>query len=95
MDEQLTKACEDIIEEFAWYLYGVKGIKSVNKARYQMFCGKKKMPEPQKLPPRKDCLSLHLDRANFVVRVWKLSLETHSLKLNPPAQGWTGGNQGL
>ena len=95
MDEELTKVCEDVIEEFAHCLYGVKGIKSVNEARYQMFFGKKKMPEPQKLSPTKECLSLHLDRANFVVRVWKLSLETHPLKLNPPAQGWTGGNQGL
>ena len=43
------------------------------------------MPEPQKLPPTKDCLTLHLDRANFVVRIWKLLLETHPLKLNPTA----------
>ena len=60
-----------------------------------MFCGKKKIPEPQKLPPTKDCLSLHLDRANFVVRVWKLSLETHPLKLTLTAHGRTGNVQGL
>ena len=95
MDEKLTKACEDVIEEFVCCLYGVKGIKSVGEARYQMLCDKKKMPESQKLPPTKDCLSLHLARENFVVRVWKLSLETHPLKLNPTAHGYTGGNQGL
>lgn len=60
-----------------------------------MFCGKKKIPEPQKLPLTKDCLSLHLDRANFVVRVWKLSLEAHPLKLTLTAHGWTRNNQGL
>ena len=81
--------------EFVCCLYGAKGIKSLNEARYQMFCGKKKMPEPQKLPPTKDCLSLHRDRTNFVVRVWKLSLEAHPLMLNPTAHGWTGGNQRL
>ena len=85
MDENLVKACEDIIEEFVCCLHGVKGIKSVNEARYQMFCGKKKMSEPQKLSPTKVCLSLHLDQANFVVKVWKLSLETNPLKLNPTA----------
>ena len=51
MNEKLTKTYEYVIEEFVCCLYGVKGIKSVNDARYQMFCGKKKMPKPQKLPP--------------------------------------------
>ena len=95
MDEKLTKACEDVIEEFVCCLYGVKGIKSVSEARYQMFRGKKKMPDPRTLPPTKDCLSLHLDQANYVVRVWKLSLETHPLNLNPTAHEWKGRNQGL
>ena len=55
---------------------------------------KKKIPEPQTLPPTEDFLSLHLGRTNFVVKVWKLSLETHPIKLNPTAYGSTGGNQG-
>ena len=53
------------------------------------------MPESQTLPPTKDCLSLHHDRANFVVRVLKLSLELHPLNLNPTAHGCAGGNQSL
>ena len=92
MDQKLTKACENIIEGFVCSLYDVKGINSVNEAHYQIFCGKKKLPEPQKLPPTKDRLSLHLDRANFPVRAWKLSLETHPLKFNLTAHRWTGGS---
>ena len=58
MNQKLAKACEDVIEEFVCCQYDVKGIKSVNEACYQIFFGKKKVPEPQKLLPKKDWLTI-------------------------------------
>ena len=69
-------------------LYGVKNETDINRARYKLFTNRTKLPEPQKLPPTKDALILHLKRVNFQTREWKSALVAQTEYRGPAENGW-------
>lgn len=70
-----------LVEEMVAQFYGIKGFASINDARYMKFCTKNKIPEPQRLPPTKDELLLHCQRANCVACIRK---STSTMTTDPP-----------
>ncbi|XP_071479491.1 uncharacterized protein [Diadema antillarum] len=56
------------IEQFVCQLYGTSIQANVNSARLHLFGKAKKGLEM--LPPRKDALQLHVERANYQAKVW-------------------------
>lgn len=68
-----------LFEEFVCHLYGGKGT-SVDNLRYKkfekVFRTKSKIEDLSLLPPCRRSLILHLKRANYTARIWKLSLES-------------------
>ena len=67
-----------LLEEFVCYLYGGKG-QSVDALRYKkyenVYRTKNKIQDLSLLPPWRRSLMLHLKRANYIARIWKLSLQ--------------------
>ena len=55
----------------------------IEEVRYKMFTSKKKIPDPQKLPPTLDALNLHLLRVNYQVFEWKRALNNTVSILDP------------
>ena len=73
------------VERFVCELYG-QGTGDINEARYQIF--KKGVSTPELLPPTRDALRLHMDRANKVVFEWKAALYSFQEILPPEEHGW-------
>ena len=73
----LFKDCEN----FVCALYGGKGF-DVNKLHYSKFCATNALSN--RLPPIKDVLKKHTQRANYQAAVWKLTLYAKP--------GWIGEN---
>ena len=71
---ELTDGIKNVLEGFVCKLYGSKS--SINDARFQLFERKQKkgvIVDLSLLPPCKSALELHLERANYVARIWKLA----------------------
>ena len=66
----------------------------INQARYQKFCSKTKIPEPQQLPPTKDEFFLHCQRANYIACIWKSALTVSSTEPDPDGHGWFRSDEG-
>lgn len=62
---------------------------SVNELRYQLFCAKRGEVESSQLPPCRDCLFLHTQRANYQAALWKRCLESKPNIPSPSEHGWT------
>ena len=75
------------IEKFVCALYSVK-CGDTNEARYRKFCGTKKTPLPEKLPPTRDTLLCHCKRVSHATTVVKRSLENHPTIPSPDGYGW-------
>ena len=69
-------------------LYGLNSIDKVSEARYRLFTNKKKVPDPQKLPPSFDALILHLKRSNYQTKEWKNALNSIHDFVEPVGNGW-------
>ena len=67
---------------------------NVNDLRYQIFCAKRGQVESSQLPPCKDCLSMHVLRANYQAAIWRRSLECQPLVPKPHGCGWTTDDDG-
>ncbi|KAK4325083.1 hypothetical protein Pmani_004239 [Petrolisthes manimaculis] len=65
----------------------VKQGNSVNELRYQLFCAKRGA-ESSQLPPSRDCLFLHAQRANFQAAIWRRCLEPKPNMPSPIEHGW-------
>ncbi|KAG0722326.1 hypothetical protein GWK47_044675 [Chionoecetes opilio] len=65
------------------------GGNSVNELRYQLICVKRREAESSQLPPCRDCLSLHAQRANFQAAIWRRCLEPKANMPSPSEHGWT------
>ena len=87
-EEELRSVAAEVLEEYVCVIYGLKNESNVNKARYKLFSSKKKLPEPQKLPPTKDALLLHFNRANYQAYEWKRALDLTHVFLEPIGKGW-------
>ena len=77
-----------MIEKYLCQFYGKQNTTELNNAHYQMFCGKRKSTDPERLPPARDGFMFHLKRANYVTHIWKQALICHPKKLNPAYHGW-------
>ena len=64
-----------------------KGTSDVNELRYALFCAKKGEAESHQLPPCRDCLKKHCQRANYQAAVWKNSLRNNEVP-TPVGKGW-------
>ena len=61
----------------------------VNDLRYQLVCMKRGEAESSQLPPCRDCLTMHTQRANYQAAVWRRSLDSAPEIPNPIDHGWT------
>ena len=79
-DWQLSEALLNTLEIFTCKLYGSR--KSiVNKERYELI-------DLSLLPPCKTTLNLHLQRCNYVARIWKCSGSAENNYPLPSEHGW-------
>ena len=60
----------------------------VNELRFQLFCVKKGHIEASRLPPCRDCLTMHVMRANHQAGIWQRSLQPCPLVPNHSDHGW-------
>ena len=85
VSDDLFKGCE----KFVCALYGRKGF-DVNKLHHSKFCGTN--AQSNRLPPTKDALKTHIQRANYQIAVWKLALYAKPEMPSPNGHGWIGEN---
>ena len=88
---ELTDELFSHLEEFICTLYGYKE-KNVNKVRWlksrDNHTKQNKVIDMSALPPCKETLKLHSVRANYVAKMWRLSLQSN---INAPSfsvYGW-------
>ena len=60
----------------------------VNDLRYQLFCAKRGEIESSSVPPCRDCLFMHLLRANYQAAIWKCCLHVRPTVPDPTKCGW-------
>ena len=82
---------EDIVEKIeaffrSLYLISAKGPKTVDEARYVMFCQTSKSNMVH--PPTSDSLLQHTKRANYQAYVWKKALVATQRLPSPDDHGW-------
>ena len=83
------------LEKFTCAWYGASATTSdINECRYRMFCTKKGEIDSHQLPPSRDCLRKHIERANYQTCIWRLSLETCPSVPSPHGHGWLISNSG-
>ena len=77
------------LERFTALLYGSNDENpDINGLRYSLFCIKKVAIESQQLPPCRDSLQKHCDKANYQVAIWHRSLVTKPVIPSPVQHGW-------
>ena len=88
---ELTDKLFSHLEEFICTLYGYK-VKNVNEVRWlksrDNHIKQNKVIDMSALPPCKETLNLHSVRANYVAKIWRLSLQSN---INAPSfsgYGW-------
>ena len=90
---ELTEELMDTMEKFVCELYGSKKSR-VNEARYELFHRKyakqNKVVDMSLLPPCKSTLEKHLQRANYVARIWKCCDISNTDYPHPSHHGWNG-----
>jgi hypothetical protein len=85
----LTPELLDKLELFTCQLYAAKSkAAKVNDLRYHLFCAKKGEIESHQLPPCRDCMHKHAQRANFQAAIWKRSLQKDPGTPDPVGKGW-------
>ena len=95
----VTDENRDVFEEFVCELYGWKhaGEKAdVNKLRYMMYCRKSGKMNYENLPPCRNVLYHHIDRANYQVGIWRRSNDQYmNLDCPTSSNGWMWRNSML
>ena len=87
-NDEIPDTVVNVLEEFVCKLYGAKQEHNIDKVRLMKLTESKKLPEPQRLPPTKDALKLHLMRCNYQVSEWKQALNAHHAPKTPVGRGW-------
>ena len=88
-DWHLSEDKFEELEEFTCLLYGSKnGTKDVNVFRHELFCAKKGNIESFQLPPCKDTLHKHAQRACYQAAIWKSCLDGMVELPSPVNHGW-------
>ena len=84
--------CPDLmkkLETLTCRLYAPRTtIETVNDLRYQLFCAKKGEIESHQLPPCRDCLMKHSQRANYQAGIWRRCLSQEPQVPSPVGRGW-------
>lgn len=79
----------DKLEAFTCVLYAPKASTTkINELRYHLFCAKKGEIESHQLPPCKDALTKHAQRANYQAGIWRRCLEKDPQVPSPVGRGW-------
>ena len=77
------------LEEVVCLMYARKpATTDVNQLRYNLFCSHKGEIESHQLPPCKDSLAKHSQRANFQAAKWKKSLQADPETPSLIGNGW-------
>ena len=70
------------VEQFVCNLYGSPELQTVNSVRVSMFSKAKANTGMELLPPTRDALELHVQRANYQAKIWLMSeMETVDVTL--------------
>lgn len=79
----------DKLESFTCLLYAPKTPSTnVNELRYHLFCAKAGEIESHQLPPCRDCLVKHAERANYQAGIWRRCLQQDPNIPSPVGKGW-------
>jgi hypothetical protein len=82
---EVTEDMMTVLEKFVCKLYGLHDCSEVNQARHRMFClGKSELM----MPPNKDSLLCHVQRANYQASIYKQSLVQMPSHPPPVGHGW-------
>lgn len=81
-----TEDLYEILVEFVCALYGHKDMTCVNEVRYCMF--RLGSFSDECLPPTRDCLKKHVQRANYQAFIWKRCLLALIVAPSPAGRGW-------
>ena len=77
------------VQQFTCRMYvAASSTTEVNDLRYQLFCAKRGEIESNLLPPCRDCLFMHLLRANYQAAIWKCCLHARPTVPDPTKCGW-------
>ena len=77
------------VQQFTCRMYvAASSTTEVNDLRYQLFCAKRGEIESNLLPPCRDCLFMHLLRANYQAAIWKCCLHAHPTVPDPTKCRW-------
>ena len=83
---------QSMLEEFVCLLFGNRRIKKINELRYSLhkakFEKKEKVIDLSLLPPCWDSLKLHISRANYVARRYRLSEQAVIEEPSKELHGW-------
>jgi hypothetical protein len=83
------------MQEFVNHMYAFSTtICDVNDVCYTLLYGKRGDVESTQLPPCKDCLYMHVLRANYQVAIWRHCLERRLVALDPKTCGWKMDDEG-
>lgn len=83
------------MQEFVCRMYAYSTTsRDVNDLRYQIFNAKRGDVESSQLPPCKDCLHMHVLRANYQTAIWRRCLERQPVVPDPKSSGWTTDQEG-
>ena len=75
------------IERFVCSIYG-NTTNNVNETRYKMYCASNGSIDRENLPPCSNALNLQMLRANYVSKIWKMSLKVKPVIPSPDGHGW-------
>ena len=75
------------LEEMFCRLYGYKKDGNINECRYKAILKKKKLPNPEKVPPTQDSLILHIMRCNYQIHEWRNALDVNHIPIDPDGCG--------
>lgn len=77
------------MESFVCRMYAPSSnVCDVNDLRYLLFCTKRGEMESSLLPPCRDCLQMHIQRANYQAAVWRHCLEGQPGIPEPSKHRW-------
>ena len=85
--EKISEQSEYILERFTILMYErTSGLDGINGARKELFTKKDRALE--NIPPAKDALVLHINRARIQTYTWKRALIKDPPQLDPAQFGW-------
>jgi len=84
----VSKDLFDKMQEFVCRMYAsTSTICEVDELRYHLFYAKRGEVESSQLPPCKDCLYMHVLRANYQAAIWRRCLVSQPVVPDPKSHG--------